>query len=128
MFCPLCGTGYDETANFCKRCGKAFTDSDKKEGHHSDLNIQQSDSGEMSTTQPLSFKAYMESRNVFKNQDASFTAIQKRKADERSHGIKKKVKKSEVVQVSQYIYMCIHIVTYFQNPDRFLIDLTCTVK
>ena len=66
MFCPLCGTGYDEIANFCKRCGKAFTDSDKKEGHHSDLNIQQSDSGEMSTTQPLSFKAYMESRNVSK--------------------------------------------------------------
>ena len=52
MFCPLCGTGYDEIANFCKRCGKAFTDSDKKEGHHSDLNIQQSDSGEMSTSQP----------------------------------------------------------------------------
>ena len=88
MFCPLCGTECDEIANFCKRCGKPFTDSDNKEGHHSDLNIQQSDSGEMSTTQPLSFKAYMESRNASKNQDASFTAIQKRKADERSHGIK----------------------------------------
>lgn len=101
MFCPLCGTQYDEIANFCKRCGKAFTDSDKK-GHHSALNIQQSDSGEMSTTQPLSFKAYMESRNASKNQDASFTAIQKRKADERSHGIKKKIK-SEIVQVRQYL-------------------------
>ena len=112
MFCPLCGTGYDEIANFCKRCGKAFTDSDKKEGHHSDLNIQQLDSGEMSTTQPLSFKAYMESRNVSKNQDASFTAIQKRKADERSHGIKKKVKKSEIVQVSRYVYMGIHMHTF----------------
>ena len=112
MFCPLCETEYDKIANFCKRCGKAFTDSDKNEGHHSDLNIQQSDSGEMSTTQPLSFKAYMESRNVSKNQDASFTAVQIRKADERSHGVKKKVKKSDIVQVSRYIYMCIHIHTF----------------
>ena len=60
MFCQLCGTGYDEIANFCKRCGKAFTDSDKNEGHI----------------------------DIF---------------------------------ISVYI-------TYFQNPDRFLIDLTCTVK
>ena len=127
MFCTSCGTGYDEIANFCKRCGKAFTDSDKKEGHHSDLNIQQSDSGEMSTTQTLSFKAYMESRNVSKNQDASFTAIQKRKADERSHGINKKLRKVKLFS-SVDIFICVYIYIYFQNPDRFLIDQTCTVK
>ena len=108
MFCPLCGTGYDEIANFCKRCGKAFTDSDKKEGHHSDLNIQLSDSDEMSTTQPLRFKVYMESRKVSKNQDASFTAIQKRKADEQSMVLRKKLRKVKLFK-SVDIFICVYI-------------------
>lgn len=102
MFCQSCGISCHEDANFCKSCGTALiTDSSKRErDHHSNVNIQQPASRSNSTSQPLSFKAYMENRNVSQNQDTSFTAVQKRKTDERTHSIKKRVKKSEIVQVS----------------------------
>ena len=39
---------------------------------------------------------------------------------------RKKLRKVKLFR-SVDIFICVYI-TYFQNPDRFLIDLTCTVK
>ncbi|XP_028409486.1 uncharacterized protein LOC114532099 [Dendronephthya gigantea] len=89
MFCQTCGTSCQKNANFCETCGTALITNDGKK--EKDGN---------STSQPLSFKEYMESRHVSQKQDMSFTAMQKRKTNERSQSIKKRAKKNEIVQIN----------------------------
>jgi hypothetical protein len=102
MFCQSCGSSCNESANFCITCGRALNDSSSKHHAFNSTNAKSTTSGP-STSQPMSFKAYMESRLSSQDQDASFTTIKKRKTEERTQCIKKKTPKSDIVQVCIYV-------------------------
>ena len=85
VFCQSCGSSHDGHGNFCKTCGSAFLSWNTKQ----DISNSNPPTASCSNAnQPLSFKAYMEKRD-----------IQKRKKDERSEVINKKRKRDEIVKV-----------------------------